>query len=91
MFAKLTSKNQITLSKAVVSEVDAAEYFEVAVDNGRIVLTPVRSQRVQAEALITGDHAMLVLCHDFPGLSMTLDTCLGLAAGQPTMYHAKCL
>ncbi len=40
MLAKLTSKNQITLPKAVVSEVEAAEYFEVAVENGRIVLTP---------------------------------------------------
>ena len=45
--AKLTSKNQITLPKAVVSEVEAAEYFEVAVENGRIVLTPVHVQRVQ--------------------------------------------
>ena len=47
MLAKLTSKNQITLPKAVVSEVEAAEYFEVAVENGRIVLTPVQVQRVQ--------------------------------------------
>lgn len=48
MLAKLTSKNQITLPKAVVSEVDAAEYFDVVVENGRIVLTPVRVQRAQA-------------------------------------------
>ncbi|QIL69478.1 AbrB/MazE/SpoVT family DNA-binding domain-containing protein [Diaphorobacter sp. HDW4B] len=48
MLAKLTSKNQITLPKAVVSKVDAAEYFEVAVENGRIVLTPVRVQQAQA-------------------------------------------
>lgn len=48
MLAKLTSKNQITLPKAVVSGVDAAEYFEVAVENGRIVLTPVRIQQAQA-------------------------------------------
>lgn len=48
MLAKLTSKNQITLPKAVVSKVDAAEYFEVAVEEGRIVLTPVRVQREQA-------------------------------------------
>ncbi len=47
MLAKLTSKNQITLPKAVVSEVEAAEYFEVAVENGRIVLTPVHVPRVQ--------------------------------------------
>ena len=48
MLAKLTSKNQITLPKAAVSSVDAAEYFEVTVENGRIVLTPVRVQQAQA-------------------------------------------
>ena len=48
MLAKLTSKNQLTLPKALVAQMDAAEYFEVAVENGRIVLTPVRVQRAQA-------------------------------------------
>lgn len=48
MLAKLTAKNQITLPKAVVSAVDAADYFEVQVENGRIVLTPVRIQQAQA-------------------------------------------
>ena len=48
MLAKLTSKNQITLPKAVVSQVDVADYFDVAVDDGRIVLTPVRMQQAQA-------------------------------------------
>ena len=48
MLAKLTGKNQITLPKAAVSGVDAAEYFDVTVENGRIVLTPVRIQQAQA-------------------------------------------
>jgi len=48
MLAKLTSKNQVTLPKAVVSSVDVAEYFDVTVDNGRIILTPVRIQQAQA-------------------------------------------
>lgn len=48
MLAKLTSKNQITLPKAVVSGVDATEYFDVTVESGRIVLTPVRVQQAQA-------------------------------------------
>ena len=48
MLAKLTSKNQITLPKAAVAGVDAAEYFSVTVENGRIVLTPVRVQQAQA-------------------------------------------
>jgi len=48
LLAKLTGKNQITLPKAAVSGVDAAEYFDVTVENGRIVLTPVRIQQAQA-------------------------------------------
>ena len=48
MLAKLTSKNQLTLPKALAAQMDAAEYFEVSVENGRIVLTPVRVQRAQA-------------------------------------------
>lgn len=48
MLAKLTSKNQITLPKAVVSRVQATDYFEVSAENGRIVLTPVRVQNASA-------------------------------------------
>ena len=48
MLAKLTSKNQLTLPKAVVTAVGAAEYFEVEVHQGQIVLTPVRIQRGDA-------------------------------------------
>ena len=45
MLAKLTSKNQLTLPKAVTAAVEATEYFDVTTDNGRIVLTPVRVNR----------------------------------------------
>jgi antitoxin component of MazEF toxin-antitoxin module len=48
MLAKLTSKNQITLPKAAVSRVDATEYFDVTVENDRIILTPVRVGQAQA-------------------------------------------
>lgn len=48
MLAKLTSKNQITLPKAAINSIETAEYFEVAVENGRIVLTPVRMHQAQA-------------------------------------------
>jgi antitoxin component of MazEF toxin-antitoxin module len=44
MLAKLTSKNQITLPKAIVEQVDQAQYFEVQIENGRIMLTPMRVQ-----------------------------------------------
>jgi hypothetical protein len=48
MLAKLTSKNQITLPKAVISQIDQADYFEVEVLEGRIVLTPVRVRKTDA-------------------------------------------
>ena len=48
MIAKITSKNQLTLPKSVVQAVGAAEYFDVEVRQGQIVLTPVRIQRGDA-------------------------------------------
>ena len=48
MLAKRTSKNQLTLPKAIVQAVGEAEYYDVSTDNGRIVLTPVRLQQDDA-------------------------------------------
>ncbi len=48
MLAKMTSKNQITLPKAVVSKLALTDYFDVEVEGGRIVLTPVRIQKADA-------------------------------------------
>ena len=48
MLAKMTSKNQITLPKAVTAQISNTEYFEVAVDANRIILTPVRVQKADA-------------------------------------------
>ncbi len=48
MLAKLTSKNQLTLPKAAIDAVGVSEYFDVAVREGQIVLTPVRIQRADA-------------------------------------------
>jgi len=48
MLAKITSKNQLTLPKAVTQAVGPAEYFEVEARDGQIVLTPVRIQRADA-------------------------------------------
>ncbi len=45
MLAKLTSKNQLTLPKAITSAVELTDYFDVTAENGRIVLTPVRVNR----------------------------------------------
>jgi hypothetical protein len=48
MLAKLTTKNQLTLPKAIVNLVGNAEYYDVEVQSGRIVLTPVRIQDANA-------------------------------------------
>ena len=48
MLAKLTSKNQLTLPKAVTQALGPVEYFEVEERGGAIVLTPVRVQRADA-------------------------------------------
>ena len=48
MLAKLTSKNQLTLPKAMIAAVEGTEYFDVTEENGRIVLTPVRVNRADA-------------------------------------------
>ncbi len=48
MLAKLTTKNQLTLPKAVLTACRGTEYFDVTEDNGRIVLTPIRLNRADA-------------------------------------------
>ncbi|OGA08067.1 MAG: AbrB family transcriptional regulator [Betaproteobacteria bacterium RIFCSPHIGHO2_12_FULL_69_13] len=42
MLAKLTSKNRLTLPKAVVGKFPGARYFEVRAEKGRIVLVPAK-------------------------------------------------
>jgi cobalamin biosynthesis protein CbiG len=42
MLAKKTSKNQITLPKPVAEAFPDAEYFDVRVENNKILLRPVR-------------------------------------------------
>lgn len=48
MLAKITSKNQLTLPKAVAGSFPGVEYFEVSVNNGCIVLAPIELQRAGA-------------------------------------------
>ncbi len=48
MLAKMTSKNQVTLPKRVTAAVGATDYFEVDVQDGRIILTPLRIHRADA-------------------------------------------
>lgn len=41
MLAKKTSKNQVTLPKAIVQQLPETEYFEVELRGGEVVLRPV--------------------------------------------------
>ena len=46
--AKRTTKNQLTLPKAIVEQAGLADYYDVVCDNGRIVLTPLHPGGVEA-------------------------------------------
>ena len=56
MLAKLTAKNQLTLPKSITNQIFAENggsseptaYFDVKVENGQIILTPVKIQRADA-------------------------------------------
>lgn len=48
MLAKRTSKNQLTIPKAIVTATGDAEYYDVSTESGRIILTPLRIQRTDA-------------------------------------------
>ena len=52
MLVKKTSKNQITLPKAVAEAFPDAEYFDVRVQNNKILLMPVRI--APAESVLDG-------------------------------------
>ncbi len=51
MLAKLTSKNQLTLPKRALQALGAGqtpEYFEIEVEDGRIILTPATTGSADA-------------------------------------------
>jgi bifunctional DNA-binding transcriptional regulator/antitoxin component of YhaV-PrlF toxin-antitoxin module len=48
MLAKMTSKNQLTLPKSVVSQFPGSQYFEVRAEYGRIILEPVNTKPLSA-------------------------------------------
>jgi len=41
MLAKKTSKNQVTLPKAIVQQIPDTEYFDVSIQKGAVLLKPV--------------------------------------------------
>jgi hypothetical protein len=52
--AKRTSKNQLTLPKAVVEQAGQADYYDVTFDAGRIVLTPLHPGGASAVRALAG-------------------------------------
>jgi len=47
MLAKLTSKNQLTIPKAVATRFSGVEYFDVSTDGSAITLKPLRPSRIE--------------------------------------------
>jgi hypothetical protein len=47
MLAKRTSKNQITLPKAIASRFPGTDYFDARIEGGSIVLRPVRPDQIE--------------------------------------------
>ncbi len=45
MLAKKTSKNQITLPKAVITHFGGVDYFDVSTDGHAIILRPLETSR----------------------------------------------
>ncbi|MBL1210589.1 AbrB/MazE/SpoVT family DNA-binding domain-containing protein [Geminocystis sp. GBBB08] len=48
MLSKLTAKNQLTLPKKIIKEIGECEYFDIKLEHGQIILTPVKIQRADA-------------------------------------------
>lgn len=48
MLAKRTSENQVTVPKAIVQTVGESDYYDMTVQNGSIVLTPIRLHQADA-------------------------------------------
>ena len=47
MVAVLTGDNQLTIIDGVLGEFQTGDYFEVAIDDGRIVLTPIEPSPIE--------------------------------------------
>ena len=45
MLAKKSSKNQITLPKAIATSFEGVEYFDISTHDGRIILDPVQTRQ----------------------------------------------
>jgi antitoxin component of MazEF toxin-antitoxin module len=48
MLAKLTAQNLLTLPKSIIKQIGETEYFDVKVEDGQIILTPVKIQQADS-------------------------------------------
>jgi len=53
MLAKITSKNQITIPKKVMTQIADTKYFDVEVKDGKISLTPLTIYDMDLEKIRT--------------------------------------
>ncbi|MFP4452067.1 MAG: AbrB/MazE/SpoVT family DNA-binding domain-containing protein [Desulfosalsimonas sp.] len=51
MLAKITSKNQITIPKRIMDQFPGLKYMEVEVENGVILLKPVKTYDTDLEKI----------------------------------------
>jgi bifunctional DNA-binding transcriptional regulator/antitoxin component of YhaV-PrlF toxin-antitoxin module len=53
MLAKLTSKNQITIPKKIIEQLQDVEYFEVELKDGIVMLKPLKTYDTSLERIRT--------------------------------------
>lgn len=51
MLAKITSKNQITIPKAIIEKLPPAEYFDLELKEGVVTMQPVQVAPLGLEAI----------------------------------------
>ncbi|MFH1350301.1 MAG: AbrB/MazE/SpoVT family DNA-binding domain-containing protein [Pseudomonadota bacterium] len=51
MLAKLTAKNQITIPKDVLSKLPKVDYFDVSLEEGAVILRPVKVYETDLEKI----------------------------------------
>ena len=53
MLAKMTSKNQITIPKRIIEKIPEAQYFDVELKEGVILLRPLKTYGTDLEQIRT--------------------------------------
>ncbi|RPJ05982.1 MAG: AbrB/MazE/SpoVT family DNA-binding domain-containing protein [Deltaproteobacteria bacterium] len=51
MLTKITSKNQITIPKKIMDQIPETRYFEVELQDGAVVLKPLRTYSTSLETI----------------------------------------